>query len=122
MKAPFTDVELRAYFASVVGQFRAPFGKRGGGGELNVGQSIRLAQNSTKDRVINVTVTRADIGGAATVVIFTQNGPGAASENDFIVAFGNSGTQRFVLNPEDEVAVTVRSGGPIRFAVGQETF
>lgn len=117
----FTDIELRAYFASVVGQFRAPFGKRGGTGTLNAGASRTLAQNSTKNRVLSVTVSRSDFGGAVANVIFSQNQAGAASNNDFPVVFGADTRERFVLNPGDQLSVQVVSGGPATFVVGQET-
>jgi len=118
----FTDVELRAYFASVVGQFRAPFGKRSGTSPLGVGQSRTLAQNSTKERVMSVTVTRSDLAGPATNVIFSQNQAGAASANDFPVQFNANARERFVLNPGDQLSVQVTAGGPATFVVGQETF
>ena len=121
MSAPFTDVELRAYFASVVGQFRAPFGKRGGTGPMTIGQSKLLAQNTTKNRVLSVTVTRGDTGAVADV-IFSQNQAGAASNNDFFVTFGADGRERFILNPGDQLSVQVISGAPPTFVVGQETF
>lgn len=120
--AIFTDVELRAYFASVVGQFRAPFGKRGGTGAVIPGQSRLLAQNATKNRVLSVTVTRSDLAGPAANVIFSQNQAGAASNNDFPVQFGADGRERFVLNPGDQLSVQVISGGPATFVVGQETY
>ncbi len=117
----FTDVELRAYFASVVGQFRGPYGKRGGTGVLLAGQSKGLANNTTKDRVLSVTVTRSDLGGVLANVIFSQNQSGGASNNDFPVAFGVDSRERFVLNPGDQLSVQITSGGPATFVVGQET-
>jgi hypothetical protein len=121
-KPPFTDEELRAYFASVVGQFRAPFGKRGGTGPLTTGQSRLLSQNTTKTRVFSVTVTRSDVGGAATAVIFSQNQSGAASNNDYGVNFTGVTKERFILNPGDQLSVQIVGVAPATFVVGQETF
>lgn len=118
----FTDIELRMYFAAVVGAVRGPFGKRGGTGPLNIGQSRLLAQNATKNRALSVTVTRSDLGGVLTNVIFSQSSDGGASNNDFPVAFPGSGLQRFVLKPGDSVMVQVTGGGPATFTVGQESW
>jgi len=119
--SPIDDVEIRAYFAAVVGGFRQPFGKRGSTGSLGPGQSRVLAQNSTADRVLSVLVSRSDLAGATASVIFSQSN-GGASQNDFSVSFDASGSQRFVLKPSETLSVAVISGGPATFVVGQETW
>lgn len=116
----FSDEELRAYFAAVVGAFRAPFGMRGGG-VLGVGQSLKLAANGTKNRVISVTVTRSDVGGAATTVIFSQNQAGGASNNDYVVTFAGTGKERFILKPGDQLSAQNTGAANAVLVVGQET-
>ncbi len=122
MSSPITDLEIRMYFASVVGAFRGPFGKRGAAANMSVGQSKVLAQNGTKDHAMSVTVTRSDLAGAVAGVIFTQNTDGSASNNDFPVAFAGFSLQRFVLKPGDTLSVQMVSGGPANFVVGQESW
>lgn len=121
-KGPLIDDEtIRAYLAAVIGPSRAPFGKRGGTGPLTIGQSKTLAQNSTKGRVLAVTVSRSDLGGAAANVIFSQSTDGGASLSDFPVTFAGITVQRFVLKQGEALSVQVLTGAPT-FVVGQETY
>jgi len=120
-----SDVVLRAYFAAVIGGFRQVYGRKS---EVLLpaiaGASADLADNATSDRVLSVLISRADTLGAATSVLFTQNGKGAGGSSDFALSFGGSTVQRFVLMPGDKLAIqqTASSPAAARFVIQQETW
>lgn len=118
------DLAVRLYLAAVIGPSRAPFGIRGQA-SLATGSVIEIARNSTDDRVIFVTVSRADLTNLTVAnVIFSQNsGPSA---NDYSFSFTPTATERrFVLKPGDSLSMLVTafpSAIPAQFVFAQETF
>lgn len=118
------DLTVRLYLAAIIGPSRAPFGIRNQA-SLAAGQTVEVARNSTNDRVIFVTVSRADIANAVVAsVIFSQNnGPSA---NDYSFAFTPvAPVQRFTLKPGESLSMLVTafpSLVPAQFVFAQETF
>lgn len=117
----FVDrVLARQYFAAVIGPFRAPFGSRASF-PLNAGEQAQLQRNTTREHVLFVTVSRGDVAGPAASVIFSRNEQG--STNDFTTSFTSGAIQRFILRPDESVAITVTAaGGLIPFVVATETY
>jgi hypothetical protein len=113
-----TDVLAREYFASVIGPFRAPFGVRGAVA-LQPGASAQVARNTTRDRVLFITVSRSDVGGGVPL-IFTRNDQG--STNDFQIVFGAATVLRFVLRPDESLTITNVGAITPALVIGQETF
>ena len=121
------DVTVRMYLASVIGPLRAPFGRRSQV-SLTAGQTVELVRNSTRDKVLFVSVYRGDPAnnGNTASVIFSQNS-GQPSTNDFFASVTNVARFTFVLKPDESLTVFVQgiSGPPINnlpFVVAQETF
>lgn len=99
-----SDLRLRAYFASVIGPARAPYGFKKFF-NFAAGGFLELAQNSTRDRVLFVSISRADIpGGVTTAATFTQS-VGGAGGTDFTVSFPFTGRFNFVLYPEESLSL-----------------
>ncbi len=123
MAAPIiTDLLVRAYFASVIGPSRAPFGRKASFA-YPLGRVVnqQLALNSTRDRVLYVTVTRSDVAGAATIVTFSQS-TGDAASVDFSTAFAGASIHRFTLFPDDSLSMQNDGTGAINVVVAQETW
>lgn len=118
-----SDLQVRAYFAAVIGPSRAPFGSRTSAVFPPVSGTIRLlAQNASRDRVLAVVVTRADIGAANTVV-FTKSANGDASGSDFVVTIAVGNRFNFVLYPGERLSVQVINVAvAMQLSVGQETY
>lgn len=125
------DLTVRLYLASIIGPSRAPFGTRKQA-TLRAGQTTEIASNSTHDRAVHVTVTRADqvfVGNAVASVVFTQYSE--ASANDFPTLFPSAGgpgisIYRFVLKPGDSLSLfmpaTSIANAAIPFVFALETF
>lgn len=121
-KKGLDPLRLRAYFATVVGQARAPFGKRTSVGLVAAGEPVQLVSNSTRDRVLFVTVSRSDLAITTVAVIFSQQSTGGAF-NDFVAPFTPLGLFRFVLYPGESLAVQGTGAfTPIDLAVGSESY
>lgn len=123
MSSPIiSDLTLRAYFASVIGGFRQVYGQRRNflfpAGSVTTQQ---LVENSTKDRVLSVFVSRSDVTGAATPATFTQNNNGAGT-NDFSILFTALSQQRFVLYPGDTLALQSAGTNAMNVVVQQEGY
>lgn len=119
-----TDLQVRAYFAAVIGPARSPYGNRSGVAFPAIsGTTKLLAQNATKDRVIAVVVTRSD-GGAGNAALFTKSANGDASNNDFAVTISTLNRFNFVLYPGERLSLQVTAAVPsaMQLAVGQETY
>ena len=116
------DLTVRLYLAAIVGPSRAPFGSRGQA-SLGVGQSVEITSNTTADRVLFVTVTRADVGNVIGAnVIFSQNS-GGGGLNDFGVNFISTGIFRFTIKPGESLSLAVTGAvGVIPFVFAVETF
>lgn len=116
------DVTLRAYFASVIGPFRRPFGVRGfvkyPAADVT---TQRLVLNSTRDRVLAVTVSRQDVTGAANPVTFSQQVNGASS-NDFSVTFTGVGIFNFIVRPGESLTLQSSGAAAMNVVVQQETY
>lgn len=116
------DIAVRAYFAAVVGAFRAPFGNRAFLKFNGVGESRQLVQNATRDKVLAVTVSRSDLLAGAVNVIFSQQVGGGS--NDFSASFGATNVFRFVLKPEESVSMQITPGAltAANITVGSEAW
>jgi hypothetical protein len=116
------DVEVRAYLATIIGVTRGPFGQRNQA-TLVVGASTEIARNTTRDRVLHVTVTRSNIAQnvAAATVTFSQ--ADQVSTNDFERVFGAADVFRFVLKPSESLSMLLTgSAGSVPFSFGIDTF
>jgi hypothetical protein len=122
-KGGIDSLRLRAYFATIVGQARAPFGQRKSFSLAAVGDPLQLAQNSTRDKILFVTVSRSDLSIATVAVIFSQQSSGG-SLNDFVAPFVPLGIFRFVLYPGESLAVQGAGGAfsAIDLSVGTESY
>lgn len=117
-----TDIELRAYFASVIGAVRAPYGTKRTSVPFTPGKTQEIAQNATKNRVLHVTVSRADVLLPDVTMVFSQNPSASGSSNDFVVDFTGTSVFRFVLKPEDSLNLTMTAGASAVIVVAQETY
>lgn len=111
-------VTVRQYLATLIGPLRAPFGQRRSA-PVAVGQTVPIALNKTTDRVLFVTVSRAD-GAGQTQVIFS--GADTPSTNDFVVVFANAGVFRFTLKPGEQLSMLNQAGAAISLVFTQETY
>lgn len=120
MSAPvISDLRLRAYFASVIGPTRAPYGQKKFF-DFTPGTFLEIAQNSTRDRVLFVFVSRADIvGGGLTVATFSQSTGGAAS-SDFTVSFATTGRFTFILYPNE--SLSLQTVGAAQIVKAEESY
>jgi hypothetical protein len=115
------EKELRAYFAAVIGTFRAPFGVRKTQRFTSAGESFQLVQNSTRNKVLSVFVSRRD-GGVAVPVTFSSQTQ--AGTSDFAASFAAVSVFRFVLYPDDSISMTLDGIGvsPVELVVGHEPY
>lgn len=113
-------VLVRQYLATVIGPLRAPFGRRRSQ-ILIPGGTFQLALNKTTDRVLFVTVSRADLAAGQSSAIFSQSdGP---STNDFFVQFPGTGVFRFTLRPGEQLSILNLQGGvAMTLVFSEETF
>ncbi len=118
------EVAVRQYLAAIIGPTRAPFGQRSQA-NLAVGASHEIARNTTRDRVLHVTVGRAALAvnaAAGATVIFSQGDQ--ASTNDFEAVFAAVNTFRFTLRPGESLTMllTTAAVATINFSFGVDTF
>ncbi len=120
-KPIISDIMLRQYFAAVIGPARSPFGQRSTKSVSAIGEPTQIAQNSTRDKALFVTVSRADVSGTVTV-IFSQQ-PASGSINDFVVAFAPTSSFHFVLRPDETVSMQILAApAPMILSVGTESY
>ncbi len=113
-------LRLRAYFATVIGTARAPFGQRRSFILDVPDKPIQLANNSTRDKVLLVSVSRSVFIGTP-VVIFSQQS--SASANDFVASLLPLAVFRFVLYPDESVSIQgVTVPTPTVLSVGSEAY
>lgn len=121
------EVAVRQYLASVIGPTRAPYGQRSQK-VLSEGQSVEIARNSTRDRVLFVTVGRGLLNqqaGINATVTFSQ--ADSVGTNDFSTLFGSGSVFRFTLRPGESLSMLLVGtanpvGTSIVFSFGAETF
>jgi hypothetical protein len=114
-----SDLQLRAYFAAVIGPTRAPYGQKQSF-DYAAGDLKRLVQNTTRDRVLRVLVSRSDItGGVTTAASFTQNVDGTGS-SDFSVSFLTTSSFPFVLFPGETLSLSCV--GAAKIVLAQEPY
>jgi len=116
------EKELRAYFASVIGTFRAPFGVRSTYQYTPQKQTQQIERNTTADKVLSVFVSRNDLIGAVPATFSQQSGP---ATTDFAVTFDGASIFRFLLYPSESLSLTIPNLGPgvlVRVVVGVETY
>lgn len=117
------EVSLRAYFASVIGVFRAPFGARRNQTFTVPGQLRQIASNDTPNRVLSVFVSRNDAAGNLAVT-FSQ-GAGGAATTDFAVAFAATSIFRFILKPSERLSMTLTDPAvpsPMTIVIAEESY
>ena len=118
------DLQIRAYFAAVIAPTRIIYGDRRGAKFVgSVGESVELAQNATKNKVLSVFISRSDLGGGVATGIFTKNVNGA-SKNDLPSFFSAADRITFVLYPGESVAFTLTAVliGGAQFVIGTEQY
>lgn len=117
-----SDLRIRAYIASVIGGTRAPYGQKKFH-PFVAGQTQLLVENSTRDKVVRVTVSRsaADIlaAGVAVVATFTQTN-GSASSSDFAVFFAAANSFPFILYPGESLSLQMAAAAQV--VTAQETY
>jgi len=116
-------LRLRAYFATVIGTARAPFGNRRAFNLDQADKPIQLANNSTRDKVLFVTVSRSTfLPAGPPTAIFSQQS--SSSVNDFVVALLPLAVFRFVLYPDESLSIQGVAAGfvPTVLAVGTESY
>ncbi len=114
-------LRLRAYFATVIGTARAPFGQRKSFPLTEADKPIELANNSTRDKVLYVTVSRSTLVGAPSALFSQQS---SASANDFLVTLLPLAVFRFVLYPSESLSIQGIAAGfvPTVLSVGSEAY
>lgn len=117
------EVLVRQYLAAIIGATRAPYGQRSQA-NLAVGDTFEIARNTTRDRVLHVTVGRAAIvvNAAAATVTFSQGDQ--VSTNDFEAPFLAGNLFRFTLRPGESLSMllTATAAPTINFSFGVDTF
>jgi hypothetical protein len=113
--------ELRAYFAAVIGTFRAAFGTRRNQKFAQAGESFQLIQNGSRNKVLSVFVSRNDTAG---VVSATFSQQAIAGTSDFSVSFAQTSVFRFLLYPDDALAMTLDSApaGTLNIVIASEPY
>jgi hypothetical protein len=113
--------ELRAYFAAVIGTFRAAFGTRRTQAFQQQGQSFQLIQNSTRNKVLSVFISRNDLAGLVSATFSQQT---IAGSSDFSVSFAQTSIFRFILYPDDALAMTLDSApvGTMNVVIASEPY
>lgn len=114
------DLQIRAYFASVIGGFRSAFGKRGAAQLSGPGTSQQLVSNGTRDKVLSISVSRSDLAGGTVAATFSQHS--LAGTSDFPVNFTVNSVFRFVLYPDDFLTITQTGAGAMNLVTGQEAY
>lgn len=114
-------LQLRAYFASVIGTFRAPFGSRKTFTYTKAGQSHQIARNTTADKVLSIFVSRNDLAGAVASTFSQQSG---AATTDFAFVFDNTSILRFILYPSESLSLTINAAPatPLTAVVSDEAY
>ena len=116
-------LQLRAYFASVIGTFRAPFGSRRTFTFTQAGQTRQIASNTTADRVLSIFVSRNDLAGPIASTFSQQSGP---ATTDFAFIFDNPSILRFVLYPSESLSLTINAAPapatPLTAVVSDEAY
>lgn len=114
-------LRLRAYFATVIGTARAPFGQRRAFNLDAPDKPIQLADNSTRDKVLYVTVSRSTFAGAPAAIFSQQSSAGV---NDFFVSLLPLAVFRFILYPSESLSIQALPGAftATVLAVGTEAY
>lgn len=114
-------LRVRAYFATVIGTARAPFGQRRAFPLAVPDQPIQLANNSTRDKVLFVSVSRSTFVGTPAAIFSQQS---SASANDFVVSLLPLVVFRFVLYPGESLSIQGVAAGfvPTVLSVGTESY
>ncbi len=114
-------LRLRAYFATVIGTARAPFGQRRAFLLDVPDKPIQLAENSTRDKVLFVTVSRSTFVGTPFATFSQQS---SASANDFVVSMLPLAVFRFVLYPGESLSIQGIAAGfaATVLSVGTESY
>lgn len=114
-------LQLRAYFASVIGTFRAPFGSRKTFTYTKAGQSQQIARNTTADKVLSIFVSRNDLAGPVSSTFSQQSG---AATTDFAFVFDNTSILRFILYPSESLSLTTNTAPvtPLTAVVSDEAY
>jgi len=111
-------VLVRQYLATVIGALRAPYGQRSSR-PCKPGEVLQLALNKTTDRVLFLTVTRADSAGQALAIFSSSDSP---STNDFVTQFANAAVFRFTLRPGERLSLLNQGATTISVVVAQEAY